>query len=104
MGFTANDGSALTAIAQNNTAIAAGVTGDTVIKASPGHLARVLVTATGTANMLIYDNASAGSGVVIGIVKSTAVVGDYVDIQLPAGNGITVKGAATNAGVTIGWT
>ena len=104
MGFTASDGSELTAIAQNNTAIAAGVATDTVIKANPGHLARALVTAVGTANLLIYDNVSAGSGVVIGIVKSTAVVGDYVDIQMPANNGITVKGAATNAGVTIAWT
>jgi len=96
IGATSNDGT-------STTAIAAATTGNTVIKASAGRLARILVTAVGTVNMLIYDNATTNAGTIIGIVKSTAAVGDIIELRIPAQNGITVGGSANNAGVTVVW-
>ncbi len=96
IGSTANDGT-------NTTAIAAATVANTVIKAGSGRLARVLVTAVGTVNTLIYDNATTNSGTVIGIVKSTAAVGDIIELRIPAQSGITVGGSANNAGVTVVW-
>lgn len=84
-----------------STAIAAGVAGNTVIKGSPGRLARILVTATGTNEMDIFDNASTPSGTKIGVVPANAAVGTIIDCQAPAANGITVGGNAANPGVTI---
>lgn len=96
IGSTANDGT-------NTTAIAAATVANTVIKASAGRLARILVTATGTANVLIFDNATTNSGTVIGIVKATAVVGDIIELRTPAQSGITVGGSANNGGFTVVW-
>ncbi len=93
----ANDGT-------NTTAIAAAVATDTVIKNSAGRLAKILVTATGAGNTLIYDNASGHTGTVIGVIKSTASVGDVIDLKMPAANGITVAGNAANGGFTVSWT
>lgn len=84
-----------------STAIAAGTSANTIIKGSPGRLARILVTATGTAEMDIFDNASTPSGTKIGIVPANAAVGTIIDCQAPAANGITVGGNASNPGVTI---
>nr|HET6902700.1 hypothetical protein [Ktedonobacteraceae bacterium] len=96
IGSISNDGT-------NTTAIAAATAGNTVIKATAGRLARILVTATGTVTMLLYDNATTNSGTIIGVVKSGAVVGDIIELRTPAANGITVGGNAGNAGVTIVW-
>lgn len=84
-------------------AIAAGLTTDTVLSTIPSRLCRVIVTATGAGNTQIFDNASAGSGVVVGIIKSTAVVGDIIDFSMPTMLGLTIKGAAGNAGFTISY-
>lgn len=84
-----------------STAIASGVAGNTVIRASPARLARILVTATNTAAMNIFDNATTPSGTIIGIVPANAAVGTIIDCQAPAANGITVGGNANNPGVTI---
>lgn len=86
---------------RTSTAIAAGVSAPTVIKGSPGRLARILVTATGTAEMDVFDNASSASGTKIGIVPANAAVGTIIDCQAPAANGITVGGNASNPGVTL---
>jgi hypothetical protein len=83
------------------TAVASGTSADTVIKATPGRLCRVLVTVTNTNPMNIYDNASAGSGTVIGCLPASPTVGNVYDFQMPAANGITVDGHASNPGVTI---
>lgn len=72
-----------------------------VVKASPGRLCRVLVTATGSANLLFYDNASAGTGTVIGVVPSTAVLGQTFDIQAPAVNGIVAEQASGSPACTV---
>lgn len=82
-------------------AIAAGATGNTVVKGSPGRLARVLVTASGTGALTIYDNASSPSGTIIGLVPAAAAAGTLIDCQAPAANGITVAGNSANPGVTI---
>jgi hypothetical protein len=84
-------------------AVAAATASDTVIKNGVGRLCRVLVTATGTNPMQIFDNASAGSGTVIGCLPASPAVGSTYDFNLPAANGITVKGSATNPGVTISY-
>lgn len=86
-----------------NVAVAAAKATDTVIVAAPSRLCRVLVTAVGSANTQIFDNATVGSGVVIAIIKTTAAVGDFFDFSMPAMNGITVKGLATNCGFTISY-
>jgi hypothetical protein len=88
---------------QGTTAIAAGVATDTVIKAAGGYLAGVMVTTQGTNAMVIYDNASAGSGKIIGVVAANAPAGPPFFYHMPAANGITVLGNANNPAVTISW-
>lgn len=92
-----NDGGRVT------TPIAAATAANTVVSAVPGKLASVLVTTAGTANMLIYDNATTNSGTIIGVIPSGATVGQVYTLNMPAANGITVAGSASNAGVTISW-
>lgn len=91
------------AVATDATVVAAGTASDTVIKDAPGRLCTVIVTASDTNPLLIYDNASAGSGTVIGAVPASAAVGSSYTFNAPAENGITVDGHADNPGVTITW-
>lgn len=88
---------------RTSTAIAASTATNTVIKASPGRLARLLVTTAGTTAMSFYDNASTNSGTVIALIPASAAAGTLIDAQAPALNGITAAGAATNPGVTVFW-
>lgn len=84
------------------TAVAVGVTGNTVIKAGPGRLGRVLLTSVaGAAATSIYDNATTNTGTVIGYIPASAVAGTMVSFEMPAAAGITVGGAATNPAMTI---
>jgi len=85
----------------NTLAIAAATATDTVVKGYKGRLCRVLVTATGTNPLQIFDNASAATGTIIGALPASPAVGAVYDFNLPAANGITVKGNAANPGVTI---
>lgn len=97
VGFTNNDGT-------SNTAIAAGEASDTVIWAGPSVLSRILVTATGTNQLEVYDNSSAGSGDLIAIIPaSTAVTGVPFVYKWPCSSGITVKGNSNNPGVSISY-
>lgn len=83
--------------------ITAGATGAQPVKASPGRLGRVvLAAANGAAAITFYDNASAASGTVIGVIAASAAAGVY-DFQMPARNGITFTGAATNPALTVGY-
>jgi hypothetical protein len=82
-------------------AIAAGVATDTVVKAAPGRLCRVLVTTTGTNPMTIWDNASGHTGTIIGAFAASPTVGTVASFDMPAVNGITVAGNAANPAVTI---
>jgi hypothetical protein len=68
-----------------------------VVKNAPGVLCAVLVTVATTAVTTIYDNASAGSGTVIGVIPSAATAGQIFVFNMPANLGITI-GALANAG------
>jgi hypothetical protein len=83
-------------------AIAAGTSSsNTVVKASAGRLARVIVTAAGTASLLIYDNATTNSGTIIGALPATTTVGQVFDFLCPATAGITAAIANGTPAVTI---
>lgn len=82
-------------------AIASGTATDTVVKATPGRLCRVLVTTTNTNPMTIWDNASGHTGTIIGAFAASPTVGTVVSFEMPAANGITVQGNAANPAVTI---
>lgn len=89
---------------QTATAVAAGTVANTVIKASAGRLCRVLTTSlAGGAATQIFDNATTNTGTVIAYIVSAAAAGTNLDLQVPAANGITVGGAATNPAMTITW-
>jgi hypothetical protein len=83
--------------------IAAGAS-TTTLKASPGRVCKVSVTAAGTStdNLTIYDNASAGSGTVLAVIPGGGSLQVY-DVNLPALLGITVVNVASGPAVTIGW-
>lgn len=82
-------------------AVAAAVVGNTVAKASSGVLMRVLITATGSAALTIFDNATTNTGTVIGLVAASAPAGTIVVFQMPAVNGIAIAGSASNPGFTL---
>lgn len=97
IGLTSNDG-------LQTTPIAAGHSADTAIAVSGGLLARALVTTVGTNQMMIYDNASAASGTIIGIIPASSPVnGIPLEFKMPTQNGIFVKGDANNPAVTISY-
>jgi hypothetical protein len=81
--------------------IAASKSTDTVIKGTPGRLATIIVTTTGSHQMDIYDNATTGAGTIIGSVPANATVGSQFTADMPAAAGITAKGNAANPGVTV---
>lgn len=72
-----------------------------VVKASAGVLFKAVVTVVGSTNASIFDNASTASGKIIGIVPSTATVGQVFEFSMPASAGITVGGATTNPAFTV---
>lgn len=85
--------------------VAAGTGTDTVIKASAGRLCRVLVTSTaGAAVTAFFDNATTHTGTIIGIFPAAVAAGTVGDFEIPAANGITLQGAATNPAMTISFT
>lgn len=87
--------------AATNAIVAAGV-GTTIVKGSPGRLAAAVVTgANSTGALTFYDNASTGTGTVIGVVPSGATTGTRYPFDVPAVNGITAVGAAGSAAVTV---
>src|SRR6185312_3508494 len=73
---------------------------DQVIKASPGTLVKCLVTVSGAGATAIYDNASAGSGIILGIIPAAATVGTTYTFNNTGVAGITIKGDAANSGLT----
>lgn len=88
--------------------IAAGVAGPTVIKATAGRLETVVITTAGTATAVtFFDNASACTGTILGIIPTTAVLAGAVagsapyKFDMPAANGITACGGTTSAAVTV---
>lgn len=86
--------------------IAVGTTGPTVVKASAGRLCRIAITAaagTTTGNTTVYDNATTGSGTILAVVPNNTAVGTFIDVQMPAANGITMAGGANSPAMTISY-
>jgi hypothetical protein len=76
----------------------------TVVKGAPGYLHRVLLTTVNGGNdILIYDNASAASGNIIGIVPAATAKGAMLVFEMNASNGITIAATAGAAQITIGY-
>lgn len=87
-------------------AVASGTNSDTAVKASPGRLCRITVTAaagTTTGTTPIYDNASGHTGTVLAVIPNNTAVGTFIDVQMPAAVGITVNGGANSPGMTISY-
>ena len=80
-------------------AAAAGTTG---VKGQPGRLCSITVTTTGSGLLVIYDNASAASGTIIGVLPASPALGRY-QVDMPALNGITVSSPTSSPAVTIGY-
>jgi hypothetical protein len=74
-----------------------------VVKGAAGRLCNVLITATGVTSMVIYDNATTNSGTVIGAIPASPTVGNTYNFSMPAANGITIAGSATNPAITVSW-
>jgi len=94
---------------QFNTSVSAATisAGVVIIKAAAGRLCRVLVTTATTAaqNITFFDNASAGSGNIIGLIPGGTAAGTVVDFEMPAQLGITIgQNASLAAGqITVSW-
>ena len=86
------------------TPIAAG-SSTTVVKQSPGRVAAVIVTTSGTSsdNATIYDNASAASGTILAVIPGGQTVGTRYSVDMPAQNGITVVNVASGPAFTVGY-
>jgi hypothetical protein len=97
--FTAVDDNGFSVGGAKTLAISAA--GTVVVKAAPGRLCRVIVTATASGPVTFYDNATTGSGTVLGVVPASAAVGALYEFQAPAANGITAVAAATPSSVTV---
>jgi hypothetical protein len=87
----------------DRTSTVASAAANTVIKAGPGRLLRVLVTTagTGTGNVLFYDNATTNSGTVIGMIPATIAIGTAYLFSMPAALGITCQNVASGPVLTV---
>lgn len=81
----------------------AAASGTTTLKAAPGRLCRIVITAAGTASITFFDNASAASGTVLFISPASTSIGTIFDVQVPAQNGITASNPASSPGFTVSW-
>ena len=101
-------GEALVSQGQFTTAVtAAQVQAGQLIKGAAGRLCRVLVTTATTASQAItfYDNASAGSGTIVGIIPGSTAAGTITDFEMPCANGIYIGANASLAAgaITVSW-
>jgi hypothetical protein len=87
----------------NSAFVATNTTTDTVIKASPGRLCKVVVTTSTAVALSIWDNASGHTGNLLLTIPASAAAGTIYSPQILAQNGITVQGASTIPGVAIGF-
>lgn len=84
---------------------AANTSGNVVIKGSAGRLWNAVVTATGTAALSIYDNASTNSGTILLTIPANAAIGTIYSFPggQPAANGIVSAGVSSCPAVTFGY-
>jgi hypothetical protein len=81
-------------------AVASGA-GTVTLKAAPGRLCRIVITAAGTVAFTVFDNGSAASGTALFTSPTATSIGTIFDIQLPAQLGITVSNPASGPGITV---
>jgi hypothetical protein len=93
---TVSGGGALTAPVAAAAAAAA-------IKAAPGVLHKVLVTTLGTAALTFYDNTSAASGTIIGVIAASAAAGTVTTFDMPATAGIFCNSGTNTPAVTVSY-
>jgi hypothetical protein len=77
--------------------------GTTTLKAGPGRLMTVIVTASAAGVVTVYDNATTNTGTVLFATPASPAVGTVYNVNLPAVFGITVVAASTPSSVTIGY-
>ena len=75
-----------------------------VVRNGPGRLLKVSVTtATASAAVTVYDNASAASGTPLLVIPSGTAAGTLYDLNLPALAGITVQSTGATGNITVGY-
>lgn len=74
---------------------------NTVVKAAPGRICRIVITTAGTTTFTVFDNATTNSGLVLYAAPAANAVGSIIDIQMPAQNGITIQNTATGPAMTV---
>jgi hypothetical protein len=78
--------------------------GTNVIKASAGRLVKVQVTTLGATALTFYDNASAASGNIVGIIPASMAAGGVpIAFDWPCANGITGDFLAGSPAVSIAY-
>ena len=88
---------------QNTTPIAAATSANTQVRKAPGMLRRIIITAVGTAAVMVYDNgANTVSGTIIGALPASAAIGPY-EFECPCNSGIVVAGNAALPAMTVIW-
>lgn len=91
----------VTAGGQRTSYHAAGASGAGAALAAQGRLCKISVLTSGSAATLIYDNASAASGTLLYSLKASPTIGDVIDLQIPASNGIYVAGATNTSSILV---
>jgi hypothetical protein len=103
--FTGLSGSVQPVCTGNTTASVPTGAANTVVTAGPGWLRRALVTTAGSGagDVLVYDNATTNSGIVIGIIPATVAIGTQFTFEMPAANGIVVVNVASGPVLTVSY-
>lgn len=74
----------------------------TVVSATAGRLCKVIVTVVNGANAInLFDNATAASGTIVGVVPASATAGTVIDLQIPVINGITAAATASAGTIVV---
>lgn len=76
-----------------------------VVRDVATRLRRVLVTTAGTGagNVLIYDNATTNSGMVIGVIPATVAIGTVYEFDMPCRFGIVVANVLSGPVLTVNY-
>jgi hypothetical protein len=73
------------------------VTSSGAVKNAPGRLLQILVTASPSADITVYDNAAVASGTVLAIIPASTAVGVLINVSMPAASGIYASFGGTGA-------
>ena len=92
-------GEALVGFGQFNTQLTSTqLQAGAVVKGAAGRLATVLVTVVTNAVIEIFDNASTGSGNIVGYIPSGATAGTIYSFNMPCAAGIYVAASSGQTG------